>query len=309
MDLGNDLLALGIQAVRDYLASHKHDSLKPGWLGGLLAKKFGFTPERPPKLLESDIGLWETIAARYHKFGSLVEDILGIPNEAIEELVSLLPEPISYKQAGPLLGKDRTAMRRDYTLPHPDEGGYRIKSAALFFYKENRIGRTLERIFTEADRRLKSGDLAENSPAYDKYRIEVGKLLEQLQDTIRDDFQVSNSQLDLLLDTAKRGPGYLGGKLTGAGSGGCVSILVREGCEEDFCLYLDREYYGKPENFDHYRSVLDGLESDNPPDSATHQAAREMKRNLEHALGNLPDCRRPVSFSRGACVVELDRFA
>lgn len=298
MDLGDDLLTLVIRTAADYLAGG--GPIGCGWLAGLLKERFGFAPDSYPELLESDITLWNAVAARYCKFGSLVEDLLGIPNPAIEELIGLLPEAVSVEDAGRLLGKDRAAMQRDYTIPHPHEGGYKVRSAAAFFYKENRIGRALERIFLEADRRLRSGEIADDSPAYDDYRVQVGRLLERLQDTLRDDFQVSNEQLELLLYIARRGPGYLGGKLTGAGSGGCVSIMVREGLEGEFCRYLDREYYGKSENFDRYRSALDALQG---------SAAREMKLNLERALENFSDQRRAVTFSRGACILELNRFA
>jgi len=306
MDLGHDLMLMIIQAVREHLEAQGETS--PGWLAGLLRQRFGFAPEREPRLLESRIDLWDSISARYARFGSLVEDLLGIPDGAIEELIGLLPAEISPEDAGRILGKDRVAMERDYALPDPDECGYRIRSAATFFHKENRIGRELERILLEADRRLKSGETAEDSAAYDMYRWEVGRLLEELQNTIRDDFQISNDQLELLLDIARRGPGYLGGKLTGAGSGGCVSILVREGSGEAFCEYLDEQYYGKPENFQRYRATLDRLESASPEGSPDRETAREMIRTLEESLGSIPDQRRVVTFGRGACIVEADRF-
>lgn len=307
MDLGDDVLTLIIRSAADYLADG--GVTHQGWLTNLLRKRFGFSPDRSPERLESDASLWETISARYHRFGSLVEDLLGVPDAAIEELISLLPETISPEDASRLLGKEMSVVERDYTLPKPPDEGYRIRSAAIFFHMENRIGRALERIFLEADGMLVSGRMSEDSPEYDAYRIEVGRLLDRLQDTLRDDFQVSNSQLDLLLDIARRGPGYLGGKLTGAGSGGCVSILVREGQEEDFCRYLDREYYGKPEHFDHYRAVLGELERSSSEGSAEHRTVREMRANLENALNDIPDQRRAITFSRGACIIELDRFS
>jgi galactokinase len=317
MDLGDHLMVMIIDSVRNYLSSvgsllgenfYSEKRLKPGWLANLLQERFGFVVKTVPRLLESDVSLWGAISANYNKFGSLVEDLLGIPDSAIAELINLLPEEISPEVAGRLLKKDLCAMERDYTLPYPHEGGYKVRNAAIFFYKENQIGRTLERIFLEADNRLKSSEITESSPAYDEYRVYLGRLVEQLQDTLRDDFQVSNSQLDMLLDIARRGPGYLGGKLTGAGSGGCVSIIVREGYEDAFCQYLDSEYYGKLENFSQYVEVLNKLESDSPPGSPEHKAALEMKSNLENALANVQNQRRPVTFSRGACAVRLDLF-
>lgn len=307
MDLGDDLTTMILTAAKEQIASG--GATGSGWLGDLVSARFGFPPDPAPVLLASDPSLWDAVFANYHKLGSLVEDLLHVPNAAIEELIGLLPAEISPESAAALLGKDMTAMQHDYTLPYESEGGYRVRAAATFFYKENRIGRSLERIFREADSRLKSGQIAESSDEYEEYRLEVGKLLDDLQDTIRDDFQVSNEQLDLLLDIAREGPGYLGGKLTGAGSGGCVSILVREGSEDDLCDYLDREYYGKPELFSDYRSTLDALESGSPEGSIEHKAASEMRSNLDHALSHPSDQRRAVTFSRGACIVDLPRFA
>ncbi len=306
MDLGHDLMVVVVQAVRRHIEAGRGAS--PGWLADLLREEFGFTPEREPRLLGSKTELWDTIRARYAHFGSLVEDLLGIPDAAIEELIGLLPAEISPEGAGQVLGKDSIAVQRDYTLPRPDEGGYRVRSAATFFHKQNRIGRRLERIFLEADQRLKSGEITEDSGSYDGYRREVGHLLEQLQGTLRDDFCVSNDQLERLLDIAREGPGFLGGKLVGAGSGGYAAILIRGERQDSFCTHLDREYYGKPENFTHYRETLDRLESASPEDSPERAAAVEMKRSLDNALKSIPEQRRAVTFSRGACIVEVDRF-
>ena len=309
MDLGDDLMQLILQIVKRYLDSVGLKAAnKQGWLLDLINENFGFMPERYPAILESNIKLWDTIFDKYRKFGSLVEDLMGVPHHVIEELIYLLPEEISVETAGELLGKDTESMQRDYTLPYTEEGGYRVRNAAFFFYKENRIGRRLEEIFLEADSHLHTGKLQADSPEYDAYRLEVGCLLEQLQDTIRDDFQVSVDQLDLLLEIAKDGPGYLGGKLTGAGSGGCVSILVREGHENDFCHYLDKKYYFKSDYFSKYRGVLDKLESESNPDSAEYTSAVEMKENLVRSLRNTDKLRRAVTFSRGACVLVLDQF-
>ncbi len=119
------------------------------------------------------------------------------------------------------------------------------------------------------------------------------------------DFRVSNPQLDLLLTIARRGPGYLGGKLTGAGKGGCVSLLVRESESTAMCEYLDREYYGKPEYFEFYRQVLEDERRFNEPGSIEYESAEERLGILDAALASIPDQRRVITFSRGACAIEL----
>jgi hypothetical protein len=119
------------------------------------------------------------------------------------------------------------------------------------------------------------------------------------------DFRVSIPQLDLLLTIARRGPGYLGGKLTGAGKGGCVSLLVRQECSQAMCEYLDREYYGRPERFEVYRQVLEDERDNSEPGSPDYESAIERLNILEAALANIPEQRRVITFSRGACALEL----
>lgn len=302
-DLGNDLLRLIIVRVRDY--QKDKTEFKLGWLNKLMLTEFGFVPGGPISILEEDPNIWETIETNYAYLGSLSERLLGVSNEAIEELINLLPAEIMPEHAATLLDKDLTALQRDYWMPNAEDGGYKVRSAASFFFKENLIGEELENIFTEADEKLKSGELTEISDEYDAYRVKVGNLVEDLQDTLRDDFQVSNGQLNLLLDIAKKGPGYLGGKLTGAGNGGCVSILVRQGQEQAFCDHIDREYYGKREHFEAYLKTLDDLEKRSDPCTPHYFAADEMRQNLDRALSSIKCQRQVITFSKGACVLEL----
>lgn len=60
---------------------------------------------------------------------------------------------------------------------------------------------------------------------------EVGRLLSEHQKYLRDDYEVSHPRIEKLL-SAGTSAGALGGKLTGAGLGGCV-VLLAPGCQED----------------------------------------------------------------------------
>ena len=131
-------------------------------------------------------------------------------------------------------------------------------------------------------------------------------LVDKLQDALTFDFRVSIPQIDFLLSIAKRGPGYLGGKLTGAGKGGCVSILVRAEDSQAMCEYLDREYYGRPESFEYYRMVLTDDIKFSEPGSIEHESAVERLANLDHALSAIPENRRVVTFSKGACAINFE---
>jgi len=305
MQMGDELMKLIIAAVRS--AQKKGLAFGDGWLSKLVKDQFGFTAGGSLPILESRPDYWEKIEQNYRKFGSLCEDILDIPDEAINELILLLPVKIMPNEAAQILGKDRNTIERIYTKPRRKIGGYHIRTTARFFHRENQIGRLLERIFLEAQRRVESGELTPDSPEYDAYRIRVGQLVDELEDAMCFDFRISIPQIDLLLTIARRGPGYLGGKLTGAGKGGCVSILVREAESDAMCCYLDEQYYKRPERFEVYRQVLQDDLRFSKPGSPDHDSALERLQILDAALANIPEQRRVITFSRGACALELPK--
>ncbi len=63
---------------------------------------------------------------------------------------------------------------------------------------------------------------------------EFGESLNASHRSLRDDFEVSCPELDLLVDLAQAQPGVLGARLTGAGFGGCTVNLVRTDALEAF---------------------------------------------------------------------------
>ncbi len=305
MALGDRLMVLLIETVQQAL---RDGATGDGWLCALVEQRFGYLPGGDTPLLESHHEYWEQIVTHYKKFGSLNEQILGVPNAVIEELLLLLPVKITPAEAGAILGIDAHAVAQQYTKPKRGIGGYHVRTTARFFFKQNIIGNTLERIFLEAEQRVKAGEISADSAEYDAYRSEVGALVDTLQDALTFDFRVSVPQLDLLLSIAKRGPGYLGGKLTGAGKGGCVSILVREEHSQEMCDYLDREYYLKPERFEFYRQVLHDEMRFSMPGSKDFASAQERLEILNGALASYQEQRRVITFSHGACALDMAQY-
>jgi galactokinase len=83
----------------------------------------------------------------------------------------------------------------------------------------------------DAAQRLESGDAAG-----------FGKLMFEGHISLRDLYEVSVPELDLLVDTARDLPGCLGARLTGAGFGGCTVNLVAEPQAEVFIEQLKEKY-------------------------------------------------------------------
>jgi galactokinase len=63
--------------------------------------------------------------------------------------------------------------------------------------------------------------------------IHVGQLMIESHASLRDDFDVSTSVLDQLVDQLVALPGVFGARLTGAGFGGCVVALCERGAVAD----------------------------------------------------------------------------
>ena len=53
-----------------------------------------------------------------------------------------------------------------------------------------------------------------------------GKLMDASHRSLRDDYEVSCRELDAMVEAARRAPGVLGARMTGAGFGGCAVALV-----------------------------------------------------------------------------------
>jgi len=74
---------------------------------------------------------------------------------------------------------------------------------------------------------------------------EAGKLLYDSHASLRDLYEVSCKELDMLVEIARGVEGVCGARLTGAGFGGCTVSLVRAGAEGALEEAVMREYPGK----------------------------------------------------------------
>jgi galactokinase len=70
----------------------------------------------------------------------------------------------------------------------------------------------------------------------------MGELMAESHASLRDDFEVSCPELDLLVELAARERGVIGTRMTGGGFGGCTVTLVEAACAEAVMAAVTRGY-------------------------------------------------------------------
>ena len=72
-----------------------------------------------------------------------------------------------------------------------------------------------------------------------------GKLMNQSHISLRDDYDVSCEEIDILVDLAWKIPGVLGSRITGGGFGGCTVSIVKNDAVDHFIDKLGKAYKEK----------------------------------------------------------------
>jgi len=70
----------------------------------------------------------------------------------------------------------------------------------------------------------------------------IGELMRESHESLRDLYEVSCPELDLMVEAAQGLPGFCGGRMTGGGFGGCTVNLVREENASDFAAQIAERY-------------------------------------------------------------------
>ena len=70
----------------------------------------------------------------------------------------------------------------------------------------------------------------------------LGDYMYQSHVSLRDDFEVTNNELDLIVEISRQQKGCFGARMTGAGFGGCAVALVEEDLVEDFKTKVFQKY-------------------------------------------------------------------
>jgi len=69
-----------------------------------------------------------------------------------------------------------------------------------------------------------------------------GHLMNASHDSLRDLYEVTGAELDAMVDAARRVPGVLGSRMTGAGFGGCTISLVHQDSVDRFIAEVGTKY-------------------------------------------------------------------
>ena len=92
---------------------------------------------------------------------------------------------------------------------------------------------------------LKCRDEGASSRTIDESLMAFGNLMNASHSGLRDDYQVSCMELDLLTDIARDITGVLGSRMTGAGFGGCTVSIVHKDALETFRSHITTAYHEK----------------------------------------------------------------
>ena len=98
------------------------------------------------------------------------------------------------------------------------------------------VRRRVRHVVTENERTVEA---AEALRAGDLER--VGRLMALSHRSLRDDYEVSCRELDVLVEVAETIEGVIGARMTGGGFGGCTVNLVRHEALAEFRVAIARE--------------------------------------------------------------------
>jgi galactokinase len=129
------------------------------------------------------------------------------------------------------------------------------------------IYRRCRHIVTENERVLSAGEALEQNEL-----SRFGKLMNESHQSLRDDYEVSCAELDLMVELAQGIEGVFGARMTGGGFGGCTVSLVER------------------EHIDHFKSVVaTGYQRETglTPEIYVCRAVKGAEEIVENATGTI----------------------
>lgn len=129
-----------------------------------------------------------------------------------------------------ILQKSFSEIRTLRDLAESDFSKIKLLLPELLFPKAKHVISECARV-QQAAEALQNGNL-----------LEMGKLLQASHESLRDDFEVSCSELDFLELQAKSTAGVLGARMMGGGFGGCLLTLLKTNQISNFKTTLQERY-------------------------------------------------------------------
>lgn len=126
----------------------------------------------------------------------------------------------------PVLG-DIQALR-DVSSKQLEE--HKSQMPELWYRRARHVVTENERVLTAVES-LKNGDVQH-----------FGRLMYESHASLRDDYEVSSRELDIMVELASKQKGTIGARMTGAGFGGCTVNLVSSGAVSDFQGAIEEGY-------------------------------------------------------------------
>lgn len=105
------------------------------------------------------------------------------------------------------------------------------------FIKDDVIYRRVRHCVTENQRVLDAVSALKQNDL-----VQLGKLLYESHDSLKNDYEVTGIELDTLKEVASKQEGCIGARMTGAGFGGCAIALVHKDKADAFIKNVQEEY-------------------------------------------------------------------
>ncbi len=151
---------------------------------------------------------------------SLVTSEYNVRRQECADALSDLQKELSISSLGELTPEEFEEAK------HLIRDEVRVKRAKHAVYENQRT--------IAAVKALKEGDITK-----------FGELMNQSHVSLRDDYEVSCKEIDLLVDLSWNTPGVIGSRITGGGFGGCTVSIVKNEAVDNFIKNVGEAYKEK----------------------------------------------------------------
>lgn len=168
----------------------------------------------------------------------------AVPLDADDTVIVICDTGVKHSLASSAYNERRAECERGVELLRlflPDIRALRDVSLSEFAEYEARLPEPVRRrcrhVVTENERTLLTAEAFRRRDAE-----RAGELMYASHASLRDDYEVSCAELDLMVEIASKIPGVFGARMTGGGFGGCTVNLIKRGYLDEFQRTMKDEY-------------------------------------------------------------------